>query len=135
MGVFLYPKSHLMKINFLIVMLCVSAIACKSKKEAAATTTATPAPESGAVMIQAVESSEPATTGKVSHRYKTNGCSVIIIVVQDADTTVLIPKDKLAKEFDVDGKEISFNYTPLKMPQPAGCGSGMPVTLSNIKKK
>jgi hypothetical protein len=75
------------------------------------------------------------TTGKVSHKYKAGGCSAVIVFMQDGTEVTIIPKDKLAKEFDVDGLEISFNYHTLKMPQPAGCTVGMPAEVTDISKK
>ncbi len=78
-----------------------------------------------------------ATTGKVSHMYRKNGCATIIMLAPSADESpmVLIPKDKLPAKLDVDGMEISFNYTPLKMPQPAGCANGIPADIKDAAKK
>lgn len=76
-------------------------------------------------------------TGQVSHKYRANGCAAIVIVNLSTSTgpSILIPKDSLPKEFDVDGMEISFNYHPLKIPNPFGCREGIPVSLTNIRKK
>src|SRR4051812_49319974 len=90
---------------------------CKSKKEATSTT---------------ASATVGGTTGKVSHQYQSTGCSTVVIIsAADAPITI-IPKDKLSKEFDLDGQEITFDYHPLKMPQPAGCNVGIPAELSNI---
>jgi hypothetical protein len=59
----------------------------------------------------------------------------VIIFTQDGSEVTLIPKDKLAKEFDVDGLEVQFNYHALKMPQPEGCTVGMPAEISELTKK
>jgi hypothetical protein len=75
------------------------------------------------------------TIGKVSHQYRATGCATVIIVTKDTENLVLIPKDKLANEMDVDGLEISFNYRTLKMPQPAGCSKGIPAALTDVEKK
>ncbi len=72
-------------------------------------------------------------TGTVSHQYKKDGCSVVIIISSPSDKPItLIPKDPLPKELDVDGKEITFNYRPLKMPQPAGCSVGVPAVVTEV---
>ncbi len=71
------------------------------------------------------------TSGKVSHEYKAGGCSAVIVT---SDGVTLIPKDALKKEFDVDGLNVTFDYITLKMPQPAGCTTGMPAEISNLGK-
>ncbi|MBK7183187.1 MAG: hypothetical protein IPH89_09735 [Bacteroidetes bacterium] len=71
------------------------------------------------------------TSGKVSHEYKAGGCSAVIVT---SDGITLIPKDALKKEFDVDGLEVTFDYLTLKMPQPAGCTTGMPAEITNLGK-
>ncbi|MBL7889591.1 MAG: hypothetical protein JNL24_08565 [Bacteroidia bacterium] len=71
------------------------------------------------------------TSGKVSHEYKAGGCSAVIIT---SDGVTLIPKDALKKEFDVDGLNVTFDYITLKMPQPAGCTTGIPAEISNLGK-
>ncbi|MCW3105058.1 MAG: hypothetical protein JWO09_3498 [Bacteroidetes bacterium] len=55
--------------------------------------------------------------------------------MKDGTEMTLIPKDKLASEYDVDGLEIAFNYHPLKMPNPAGCTVGMPAEITDLSKK
>ncbi|MBN8696879.1 MAG: hypothetical protein J0L87_10125 [Bacteroidetes bacterium] len=71
------------------------------------------------------------TSGKVSHEYKAGGCSAVIVT---SDGVTLIPKDALKKEFDVDGLNVTFDYITLKMPQPAGCTTGIPAEISNLGK-
>jgi hypothetical protein len=73
--------------------------------------------------------------GKVSHKYRAGGCSTVIVFIKDGTEMTLIPKDKLAAEFDVDGQAIMFNYRPLKMPNPAGCTVGMPAEITDLSKK
>jgi len=81
---------------------------------------------------EASASSTPGkTSGKVSHEYKAGGCSAVIVT---SDGVTLIPKDALKKEFDVDGLEVTFDYLTLKMPQPAGCTTGMPAEITNLGK-
>jgi len=75
------------------------------------------------------------TIGKVSHEYRATGCSTVIVVVGATKPLILIPKNKLSADIDVDGLEITFNYRTLKMPQPAGCTKGIPAELSDIAKK
>ena len=105
-------------------MLSTSVLACKSKKETTAT--------AGNNTVQ--PASVGATTGKVSHMYKATGCETVVIVKEGENELTLIPKDKLAKQFDVDGLEIKFNYRTLKMPNPAGCAKGIPAELTDISK-
>ncbi len=111
-----------MKSYILILSIVVSVFAsCKTKKETASTTNSV--------------SDTPKTVGVVSHKYKAGGCSAVIVVKQEGgEELTLIPKDKLDSKFDVDGLNISFNYMPLKMPQPAGCTTGMPAEITNISK-
>lgn len=71
------------------------------------------------------------TSGKISHEYKAGGCSAVIVT---SDGVTLIPKDALKKEFDVDGLNVTFDYITLKMPQPAGCTTGIPAEISNLGK-
>lgn len=77
----------------------------------------------------------PKTIGKVSHQYRATGCSTVIIIADDVNPIILIPKNKLAENLDVDGLEISFNYRKLRMPQPVGCTKGTPAELTDITKK
>lgn len=115
-----------MRIFIFLMIVGSSVMACKSKK--AAGSTATNAVQSAAVAAGA-------TTGKVSHQYRANGCATVILVSGADGEMVLIPKDPLPKDLDVDGAEIRFNYHTLKMPQPAGCASGIPAELTDISKK
>ncbi|MGZ4033650.1 MAG: hypothetical protein ACXVPU_06095 [Bacteroidia bacterium] len=109
-----------MRLIIIMLSLVVSiTTGCKSKKE---TTSTAPAVTGG-------------TTGKVSHQYQSTGCPTVIVISNGESPVTIIPKDKLSKEFDVDGLEITFDYRPLKMPQPAGCTVGMPAELTNISKK
>ncbi|MES2286508.1 MAG: hypothetical protein V4547_12540 [Bacteroidota bacterium] len=77
----------------------------------------------------------PKTIGKVSHEYRSTGCSTVIIIADDINSTILIPKNKLAENIDVDGLEITFYYRKLRMPQPVGCTKGIPAELTDITKK
>lgn len=110
-----------MKKYILMLLVCAVFVACKSHKEASASTS------------KAVAAGT--SVGKVSHRFKSTGCATVISIMIDGSETILIPKDKLAKEFDVDGLEIRFNYHALKMPNPEGCTSGMPAEITDISKK
>ena len=77
------------------------------------------------------------TIGTVSHQYQSTGCHTVIIVkTEDASNPItIIPKDALSAEFDKEGKEIYFDYHPLKMPQPEGCSQGIPAEVTNISAK
>jgi hypothetical protein len=115
---------------------------CKSKKGATSTTSSSSTTTSSTSSTSS--SSTSSTTevgnnqgmyvGKVSHKYSAGGCSTVIVISGEAGDTVLIPKDKLAKDVDVDGQLIKFDYRALKMPQPAGCTTGIPAEITNINK-
>jgi hypothetical protein len=114
-------------ISFLSACLFLS---CKPKKEATATAASDP------TAAQVSPSATGTTMGTVSHKYKATGCSTVIIVKQEeGDDLTLIPKDKLAKEYDMDGMTLMFNYHTLRMPQPEGCTVGIPAEFSDISKK
>ncbi|MBL7883766.1 MAG: hypothetical protein JNL69_06830 [Bacteroidia bacterium] len=111
-----------MKAYVLILSIVVSLLSsCKSSKDSSASA-------SNASAIGK-------TTGVVSHKYKATGCSSVIVVKQDGEELTLIPKDKLSGKLDVDGLEVTFDYNPLKMPQPEGCTVGMPAEITNLAKK
>src|ERR1044072_5977840 len=78
----------------------------------------------------------PKTSGVVSHMFMNKGCPTVILVTEAAgDTLVLIPRDVLMKEYDVDGLQISFNYRLLKMRSTPGCDKGIPAEITSINKK
>ena len=74
--------------------------------------------------------------GKVSFQYRSGGCATVIIVKQPGKENVLtlIPSLPLAKEFDIDGLTIKFNYHPLKMRNPDGCTVGIPAEITDLSK-
>lgn len=76
-----------------------------------------------------------AYSGVVSHKYKATGCTSVIILEDREIQMVLIPKDPIDPKLDVDGQKVSFNYRPLKMPQPEGCTMGTPAEITDLKKK
>lgn len=142
-----------MKSSLFILAFAVSAFtatSCKSKKEAtsSATTTTSSSSTPGVsgttattttmetTNTTASSNNQGAHAGKVSHKYRAGGCETVIIIMAHDDVAeiTLIPKDKLNKDIDVDGQNITFDYQPLKMPQPAGCTVGMPASISNITK-
>jgi hypothetical protein len=108
--------------KFVVLLLSLSltlVYSCKTKKTVSSDSTA-----------------KGATLGKVSFKFKETGCSsVIIITSEDGTESVLIPKDKLDSKFDKDGLEIYFDYTGLRMLQPAGCTTGIPAQIANISVK
>lgn len=127
-----------MKKNILIVLIAtVTLFACKSKKDVTTTSasSATTATGSGSTEEALTASTAGNTTGKVSHKYRSGGCSTVIIVNQDGTELTLIPKDKLSADFDVDGLDVRFNYRTLRMPQPEGCTVGQPAEITDLSKK
>lgn len=114
-----------MKSILLILTICVSSFAgsgCKTKKETTTTTS--------------VNTTKGAYVGKVSHKFSEAGCK-IVIVIPAADQTeelTIIPIGNFDKAMDVDGLSINFDYHPLKVKQPAGCGAGIPAEVTNISK-
>ena len=123
-------KHQIMKTTLFILALTVSvstATSCKTKKEATASTTATSSSTatpgvSGTIAITSTETNTTASSsqgvhaGKVSHKYRAGGCETVIIINAHDDVVeiTLIPKDKLNKDIDVDGQNITFDYHPLK---------------------
>ncbi|MEI6694938.1 MAG: hypothetical protein WCO13_02625 [Bacteroidota bacterium] len=72
-------------------------------------------------------------TGIVSHQFQMQGCKTIIIVNQGKDNSLhLIPMNELEAKFDKDQLKISFDYLPLRVKNPEGCGEGIPAEISNI---
>lgn len=69
--------------------------------------------------------------GVVHHNYEESTCSVVVVNVGEEDM-VLIPVNGLPEAMDIDGMQIRFNYHALKMPQPEGCTSGIPVELTDV---
>ena len=127
--------------KYISVLLLATALisSCKSKKQAAAsstttasTATATATPSEGVALTT---STAGETIGKVSHKYKSTGCSTVILVNKDGTEVTLIPKDKMPSDLDVDGLEIKFNYRVLRMPQPEGCTVGQPAEITDLGKK
>jgi len=103
----------------------------KEKEEMNAAKTDTPAQA-----VQQVEKKRAGNVrGKVSHMFRKNGCSTVIVMKDEVgeEELVLIPKDPLKKELDKDGQIIYFNYHPLKMPNPPGCVKGMPAEITDAE--
>ena len=99
---------------------------CKAKKnttaiQANATVKETTAPEK--------------TIGKISHQFRSTGCATVIVVdiKSEADTLILIPA--LPNGLDINSLEVSFNYHPLRMPQPPGCTKGIPAEITNLERR
>jgi len=146
----LKPILIIMKSILLILAVVISSAtvtSCKSKKAATATTSGSSASSTGSNGSTATTTMETTNTtasgtnqgahaGKVSHKYRATGCETVIVIMAHDDVAeiTLIPKDKLNKDIDVDGQNITFDYQPLKMPQPAGCATGIPAEISNITK-
>jgi hypothetical protein len=117
-----------MRTSLVILAISISMLAgCKSKQKATGTTITTAAEN---------VVTTPKTIGKVSHKYRATGCETVVIVIlpNEEKPLTLIPRVKLSSQLDVDGLEISFNYRLLKMPQPAGCYTGIPAELTEIVK-
>ncbi len=108
----------------LIIVVALSGGACRMGQKATKNTPAS---------TDKSEQMDNKSVGKVSHQYKATGCATVIIINKDGETITIIPKDRLDASLDVDGLEITFNYRPLKMPNPVGCTAGFPAELTNIK--
>jgi len=114
-----------MKLTFFILVICIlSFAACKLKQKSV--------PSNPSIEQS---SARPKTSGKVSHQYRATGCATVIIVGDAENSLILIPKDKLPIDMDIDGLSILFNYRTLKIKQPAGCSDGIPAELRDITKK
>lgn len=81
------------------------------------------------------QTTTPKNTGKISHHYKAKGIAVVINISTSEGDIILIPKTPLAKEFDVNGLEIKFDYKLLRVPSPKGCPKAHYAVISNISKK
>lgn len=119
------------------LLLALSIYSCKPKQKTVASEVKSK--EQNQALPEAVATAEQNKTeariiGKVSHQYRQSGCSTVVVVTNEAYKIILIPKDKLPVDLDVDGQEISFYYRTLKMPQPAGCVKGMPAVFREIEK-
>jgi hypothetical protein len=130
MSVFLFiTMQKYLCFSFLFIVFIVS---CKSKKitsSADASSDTTAVNNSSALIVTGN------TSGIVSHKYNSTGCSTVIIVKQEDGEITLIPKDKLPGEFDVDGLMVLFNYHTLRMPQPQGCSVGIPAEITTVSRK
>lgn len=144
------------KILFALTVVAVSLASCKGKKDVNNTsdssdksaTTATVTPTDTAKKVITPAYSDPDTVGaqttpdpnakmtlgKVSHKYIKGGCTSVLLVANGNSEEVLIPKDKLAKEFDVDGMAVRFDYRALRMPNPSGCTTGRVIEVLKMVK-
>ncbi|MES2592547.1 MAG: hypothetical protein V4608_11725 [Bacteroidota bacterium] len=122
------------RILLYFLFIAVAAVSCKCKpKQKAAASVDKPAETQ---MVTRNETSiDPRTVGKVSHKYRATGCATVIIVNDGQEVLTLIPRGKLPADIDVDGQEVVFDYTTLKMPQPAGCSVGIPAEIKDVAKK
>jgi hypothetical protein len=125
--------------NYMIVtvLFVVMATACKTKKSGSSASAAKSTTTTTTTLTEPASQAPitGSTMGTVSHKYRKTGCSTVILVKQDDNEITLIPKDKLASQFDVDGMVILFNYHTLRMPQPEGCTTGQPAEVTDISKK
>ncbi len=126
-----------------VVILAASVASCKSKKAATSSSSSSSSTTANTTNTATLGTSTTASSvtqgvnaGKVSHKYRASGCETVIIIMSHDDVAeiVLIPKDKLNTDIDIDGQNITFDYHPLKMPQPAGCTVGIPAEITNITK-
>ena len=126
-----------------VVISAASVASCKSKKAATSSSSSTSSTTANTTNTATMGTSTTASSvtqgvnaGKVSHKYRASGCATVIIIMSHDDIAeiVLIPKDKLNADIDIDGQNITFDYHPLKMPQPAGCTVGIPAEITNITK-
>ena len=126
-----------------VVISAASVTSCKSKKAATSSLSSSSSTSANSTNTATMGTSTTASSdtqgvnaGKVSHKYRATGCETVIIIMSHDDVAevVLIPKDKLNADIDIDGQNITFDYRPLKMPQPAGCNVGIPAEITNITK-
>lgn len=144
------------KILFALTVVAFTLASCKGKKDVNNTsdssdktaTTATVTPTDTAKKVITPAYSDPDTVGaqttpdpnakmtlgKVSHKYIKGGCTSVLLVANGNSEEVLIPKDKLAKEFDVDGMSVRFDYRALRMPNPSGCTTGRVIEVLKMVK-
>ena len=112
-----------MRIFILLISLnLIASLSCKTKHEVVKKTTIVPEHAGN-------------TLGKVSHQFSSSGCSIVVIIKKEQDNLILLPKDILPKEYDIDGLELYFNYRLLKMKNSDGCNDGLPAQLTDILKK
>lgn len=120
----LFQKLFLISVIFFTLIVVFSG--CKSVKTKHS---------SSSTQIQEQPANTDKTKGTVSFQFKETGCRSVILVTNDDGEMILIPKDNLPEEFDIDGLQIYFNYRLLKMPNPDGCSKGMPAEITNLTKK
>jgi hypothetical protein len=125
------------KALFLLPIVAVFVISCKVKPASESKLTASNKTEFKNESMEVNNQVESKTLGMVSHKYKATGCNTVIEVKlpTDGEIQTLIPKDKLPADVDVEGTLIYFNYLLLRMPQPAGCSTGQPASITDIEKK
>lgn len=117
------------KMRYTLCLISILAFACTVKKTATTNTNAVETTTNNANITDK-------TLGKVSHKYRSEGCKTVIEVRREGEEVqTLIPKDALPASLDVDGKEIYFNFRVLRMPQPAGCTVGQPAEITDAVKK
>lgn len=113
-----------MKNVFCFFVICILIMSCHSRQKD---------------ILSSPKDEQPAaaskTSGMVSHQFRVTGCATVIVVAGTSPPLILIPKNKLPDNMDVNGLEISFNYRKLKMPLPVGCSKGIPAELTDIIKK
>ncbi len=119
------------KVLLYSLIISITVFACKPKQEVVSTSKAEPAPAAKTEETNAA----PKTVGKISHRYRAEGCATVIIVPGGPEMLTLIPRSKLPANVDVDGLEVVFYYRTLRMPQPAGCTKGIPAEIKDITKR
>lgn len=115
-------------VYFLFGLTILIAVSCKSKKVESSVQK-----ENNQVVVV---DNKGKTSGTVSHRYRDTGCQTVINIDQEnGETLILIPSEPIPEHYDFDGKEIFFNYQPLKMPQPENCNAGIPALITEISEK
>jgi len=127
-----------MKILISIVTVCLLlGFQCKQKQTGKSETSSSSINSDTLAQNEKEIKQEPKISGKVSHQFRKNGCATVIIIAlqNDGQTLILIPREKLSNDLDVDGLEIVFNYSLLKMPNPPGCEQGIPAELTEVRRK
>lgn len=73
--------------------------------------------------------------GVVSHKFKKQGCGILVTVKVGGKKIFFMPKTPLTKDLEKNGLHIKFNYRRLRIPSPPNCEFCYMVELRDIEKK
>ena len=106
------------------MILSVSMISCKCKQKTH--------DDNENVVVEQPANEKGTFVGIIHHNFEESTCTVIE-AVNGTDVFYLIPVNGLPESMDLDGMQIRFNYTALRMPQPEGCAKGIPAELRDVE--